>query len=147
MKNNFETKFTGWSFIVAALLLWGGWFLSPHHIGEYIKDSDFSAVNEHLWYWIWMYRIHIFGWVAMAIALFALIGANVNKPSRVLVLPGGILLQLRGLGCWYDCREVGCPNSGVYGYYFTHQPVCYLFCSFWACIFRDGIDTPWRRIY
>jgi hypothetical protein len=88
MKNNFETKFTGWSFIVAALLLWGGWFLSPHHIGEYIKDSDFSAVNEHLWYWIWMYRIHIFGWVAMAIALFALIGANVNKPSRVLVLPG-----------------------------------------------------------
>ena len=88
MKNNFETKFTGWSFIVATLLLWGGWFLSPHHIGEYIKDSDFSAVNEHLWYWIWMYRIHIFGWVAMAIALFALIGANVNKPSRVLVLPG-----------------------------------------------------------
>lgn len=88
MKNNFETKFTGWSFIVAALLLWGGWFLSPHHIGEYIHDSDFSAIGENIWYWIWMYRIHIFGWVAMAIAMFAVIATTLNQPSRILVLPG-----------------------------------------------------------
>jgi hypothetical protein len=92
MKNTFETKFTGWSFIVAALFLWGGWFLSSHHIGEYIQDSDFSAVNEHLWYWIWMYRIHIFGWVIMAIALFALISNTINQESRILVLPGAGML-------------------------------------------------------
>ena len=73
MKKDFETSFTGWAFIFAALLLWGGWVLSPHHIGEYIVASDFTAIGENVWYWIWMYRIHIFGWVTMGIALFALV--------------------------------------------------------------------------
>ena len=40
MIKDFETKFTGWAFIVAALLLWGGWALSPHHVGEYFVASD-----------------------------------------------------------------------------------------------------------
>ena len=88
MKKNFETKFTGWSFITAALLLWGGWFLSPHHLGEYLQDSDFSIIGEDLWYWIWMYRIHIFGWVTMGIAMFSLISISMNGPYRVLLLPG-----------------------------------------------------------
>ncbi len=88
MKKTFETKFTGWSFITAALLLWGGWFLSPHHIGEYLQDSDFSIIGEDLWYWIWMYRIHIFGWVTMGIAMFSLISITMNGPYRVLLLPG-----------------------------------------------------------
>ena len=88
MKKTFETKFTGWSFITAAILLWGGWFLSPHHIGEYLQDSDFSIIGEDLWYWIWMYRIHIFGWVTMGIAMFSLISMSMNGPYRVLLLPG-----------------------------------------------------------
>ncbi len=88
MKKTFETKLTGWSFITAALLLWGGWFLSPHHIGEYLQDSDFSIIGEDLWYWIWMYRIHIFGWVTMGIAMFSLISITMNGPYRVLLLPG-----------------------------------------------------------
>ena len=88
MKKDFETKFTGWSFIAAALMLWGGWFLSPHHIGEYIAATDFNAVNEQLWTWIWMYRVHIFGWVIMAIAMFALFSITFRKPYRVLIAPG-----------------------------------------------------------
>lgn len=88
MKKTFETKFTGWSFILAAILLWGGWFLSPHHVGEYLQDSDFSIINEDLWYWIWMYRIHIFGWVTMGIAMFSLISITMNGPYRVMLLPG-----------------------------------------------------------
>lgn len=88
MKKTLETKFTGWSFITAAILLWGGWFLSPHHIGEYVQDSDFSRIGEDLWYWIWMYRIHIFGWVTMGIAMFSLISMSMNGPYRVLLLPG-----------------------------------------------------------
>lgn len=88
MKKDFETKFTGWAFILAALLLWGGWALSPHHIGEYIVASDFVAINEDLWYWIWMYRFHIFGWVTMAISMFALVSITTRKPYRVLLLPG-----------------------------------------------------------
>ena len=88
MKKSFEIKFTAWSFIMAAVLLWGGWALSPHHIGEYIVADDFTKIGEDVWYWIWMYRIHIFGWVAMAVALFALVSITSRKPYRTLVLPG-----------------------------------------------------------
>lgn len=88
MQKNFETKVVGWSFILAAALLWFGWALSPHHIGEYIKASDFEAIGDNVWTWIWMYRIHIFGWVTLAIALFALVAVIARRPLRVLVLPG-----------------------------------------------------------
>ena len=88
MKKDFETNFTAWSFIVAAVLLWFGWVLSPHHIGEYIVASDFTAIGESVWYWIWMYRIHIFGWVTMGIAMFALVSITARKPYRVIILPG-----------------------------------------------------------
>ncbi len=88
MKKDFETKFTGWAFIFAAVLLWGGWVLSPHHIGEYIVASDFTAVGEDLWYWIWMFRFHIFGWVTMAISIFALASITAKKPYRVVLVPG-----------------------------------------------------------
>ncbi|WP_411895966.1 hypothetical protein [Winogradskyella sp. A2] len=88
IQKNFETRFTGWAFILAALLLWFGWALSPHHIGEYIVASDFEAIGESVWTWIWIYRIHIFGWVTMGISLFALVAATARKPYRVVILPG-----------------------------------------------------------
>ena len=88
LKKDFETNFTGWVFIFAAVLLWFGWFLSPHQIGEYIVASDFTAIGENVWYWIWMYRIHIFGWVTMGIAMFAFTSIASRKPYRVLILPG-----------------------------------------------------------
>lgn len=88
MKKDFETKFTGWAFIFAAILLWGGWVLSPHQIGEYIVASDFKAVSEDLWYWIWMFRFHIFGWVTMAISIFAFASITAKKPYRVVLVPG-----------------------------------------------------------
>jgi len=88
MKKTFETVFTGWSFIMAAALLWAGWALSPHHVGEYLVADDFTKIGEDVWYWIWMYRVHIFGWVAMAVAMFALVSMTSRKPYRTLVLPG-----------------------------------------------------------
>ena len=88
LKKDFETNFTGWAFIFAAALLWFGWVLSPHHIGEYIVAEDFEAIGQNVWYWIWMYRIHIFGWVTMGIAMFALVAITARKPYRVLILPG-----------------------------------------------------------
>lgn len=84
----FETNFTGWAFILAAILLWGGWALSSHHIGEWIQASDFEEVGKNIWYWIWMYRFHIFGWVTMAIASFALITILTQRPLRVVAFPG-----------------------------------------------------------
>lgn len=88
MKKDFETKFVGWSFIFAAIMLWGGWMFSTHNIGEYLKADDFAPIGEHVWYWIWMYRIHIFGWVTLSIAMLGLVSILTKKPYRVLVLPG-----------------------------------------------------------
>ncbi|MGB5378939.1 hypothetical protein [Muriicola sp.] len=88
MKKDFETKFTGWTFLVAALFLWGGWFLSPHQVGEYIVASDFGPIGDDVWFWIWMFRIHIFGWVIMAIAMFSLLSITFQKPYRVMLVPG-----------------------------------------------------------
>lgn len=88
MEKNFETRFTGWAFILAAILLWSGWVLSSHHIGEYIVASDFPKIKENVWYWIWMYRIHIFGWVTMGISMFSLLSIISKKPYRVVVFPG-----------------------------------------------------------
>lgn len=88
IKKDFETNFTGWAFVLAAVLLWFGWALSPHHIGEYIVASDFTKIGESVWYWIWMYRIHIFGWVTMGISMFALLSITSGRPYRVVLLPG-----------------------------------------------------------
>jgi len=88
MKKDFETKFVGWSFIFAAILLWGGWMFSTHNVGEYLKADDFAPIGEHVWYWIWMYRIHIFGWVTLGIAMFGLVSILNQKPYRVIVIPG-----------------------------------------------------------
>ena len=88
MKKNYETNFTGWAFILAAILLWFGWALSSHHIGEYIVASDFPKIGENVWYWIWMYRIHIFGWVTMGISMFSLLSITSGRPYRVVILPG-----------------------------------------------------------
>ncbi len=88
MMKNFETRLTGWFFIAAAALLWVGWALSPHHIEEYIKSEDFTAIGENVWYWIWMFRVHIFGWVALAVALFAFLSVTSKRPFGVLLTPG-----------------------------------------------------------
>ena len=88
LKKDIETKFTAYFFIAYALMLWIGWFLSPHNIGEYIVSSDFESIGENIWFWIWMFRIHIFGWVTMAIAIFALISITAQKPNRVILVPG-----------------------------------------------------------
>lgn len=88
MTKTFETKFTGWTFIAAALMLWGGWFLSPHHVGEYLVATDFPAIGENLWPWIWIFRVHIFGWVTMIVAVIALASLMSRSPYRILINPG-----------------------------------------------------------
>ncbi|MDX1350257.1 MAG: hypothetical protein R3279_08420 [Putridiphycobacter sp.] len=92
LQKDFETKVIGYAFLIAAALIWLGWALSPHHIGEYIVASDFEAIGDKVCTYIWMFRIHIFGWVAMAIAIFALLSVTARRPYRVLILPGAGML-------------------------------------------------------
>lgn len=93
MKKDLETKFTGLAMIIGALFLVIGWVLLPHHLGEYFVAEDFSAINEHLWTWIWLYRMHIFGWVIMGAGIMGLAAITFKKPYRSLITPGaGILI-------------------------------------------------------
>lgn len=107
MKQDFETKFTGWAFIIAAIFLLLGQELSPHRVAEFFVPSDFNAIGENLWYWIWMYRIHLFGWVIMAIALFSFATMTNKKPYRIVLMPGigitiaGIFVMALGAAFYY----------------------------------------------
>jgi len=91
-KKDIETQYTGIFFLAAAIMLWGGWVLSPHHLGEYITSEDFKPIGERIWFWIWMFRIHIFGWVMMVISVFAFVTIAAKKPNRVLLVPGAGLI-------------------------------------------------------
>lgn len=88
MKRDFSTKLTGWTFIAAALMLWGGWMLMPHHIGVFFQPEDFPAVYEHLRLWLWMYRIHLFGMVVTVLDLVALGTLLAETEARILIWPG-----------------------------------------------------------
>jgi hypothetical protein len=88
VQRDFATRVTGWFFILAALMFWGGRMLLPSPIGTYFQLEDFPAVHAHLHLWIWMYRVHIFGMVVSVLALAALAALLAETPARMLVWPG-----------------------------------------------------------
>ena len=88
MRDAIENKVTGWLFIAAAVLFWGGWMLLHEHIGQYFVPDNFPAVQSHLAYWISMYRMHIFGVVVTALALTAFATTTAESPARILIWPG-----------------------------------------------------------
>jgi hypothetical protein len=93
MKKDLETNIIGALLIVGAVFLLLGWVLLPHHLGEYFVAEDFAAVNEKFWTWIWLYRMHIFGWVIMGAGLMGFAVITVKKPFRTMVSPGaGVLI-------------------------------------------------------
>lgn len=88
MKSGTATTITGWFFIAAAALLWGGWMLVPEHIGTYFQPDVFPKIHGHLPYWISMYRMHLFGMVMTVLALAAFASLLTESPARILVWPG-----------------------------------------------------------
>ncbi len=88
MQRDFATQVTGGLFVLAAVLLWGGWMLMPWHIGTFFAPPDFAGVQAHLYVWIWLYRVHIFGLVIAVMALVALAALVSAHPARILVWPG-----------------------------------------------------------
>jgi len=98
MKPDFSTKVTGGSFIAAGLMLLLGWILLPTHIGTYFQPQDFAAVHAQWSFWIWMYRIHIFGMVVTTMALVALGALLSESAARILVWPGVFRIGFCGPG-------------------------------------------------
>jgi hypothetical protein len=88
---DFATTFVACSFLAAAVLLWGGWLLLPVKIGTYFQPDDFGRVAGRIHFWIWMYRMHLFGMVISAIALVALASLVTTRAARVLIWPGAAI--------------------------------------------------------
>lgn len=87
MKTDFASRFAGGAFVAAATMLWLGWMLMPTHLGTFFEPDDFARVHGHLWWWIWMFRVYLFGMVVTVIALFSL-GPQVDNQARSVILPG-----------------------------------------------------------
>jgi hypothetical protein len=88
---DFSATFVASSFLAAAVLLWGGWLLLPVKIGTYFEPGDFGRVAERFHFWIWMYRMHLFGMLISAIAIVALASLVTEPAARVLIWPGAAI--------------------------------------------------------
>lgn len=72
----------------AAVMHWLGWMLLPLKLGTFFEAGDFAAINVHWHLWVWMFRVHIFGYVTGVMALVALAAWLSDSEARVLLWPG-----------------------------------------------------------
>ena len=93
MNSDFSRRFTGWSFIAAALMFWGGWMLLPLHINIYFKPENILTIQDDLTLYIWMYRLHIFGMITTIVAMSAIGTVFPRITSRILVNPGAAVVS------------------------------------------------------
>jgi hypothetical protein len=93
MKDDFALRLTGGAFIAAGLMLWCGWILLPVRIGTFFAPEVFGQIHDQFHFWIWMFRIHLFGMIVTVIALFALSALVADSPARVLVWPGAAVMS------------------------------------------------------
>jgi hypothetical protein len=107
MQRNFSTSVIGWLFCLAGLMLWLGWMILPVHLGAYFEPGNFAAIHEQFHLWIWMFRIHLFGFVIAAMAFVSTAGATSEPDVRVLIWPGaavsmaGLIVSALGAAFYY----------------------------------------------
>lgn len=91
-----ETNVTGWLLIVAAAMLWLGWILLPVRIGAFFQAGDFPRVHRRLHLWIWLFRIHLFGYLMAVMGLVALVTLFSETTMRIVLWPG-VMVAAGGL--------------------------------------------------
>ncbi len=146
MTRSYSTGITGWLFIAGALMLSGGWLLLPVHIGTFFKPDDFASVHTHLHWWIWLYRIHLFGFLVTVMAFVALAAVLSDSEARVLVWPGAAV-AIVGLtvgclasafyyhhGAWGALQTAGLPLEKLRG----HVDAMRLETEYITCLVRFG---------
>jgi hypothetical protein len=118
MERNFATEVTGWFFLAAAGMLWGGWVLLHRRVGMFFETDDFVAIRPRLRLWLWMYRVHLFGMVISALAVVALAALVADRPARVLIWPGaavavaGLIVGAVGSAFYYHFGVWGTLEVG-----------------------------------
>src|SRR5437868_14508155 len=89
MLHEFTTDVAGWCFVAGAVMLWAGWVLLPRRVELFFQSDDFPAIGARPPWWLWLYRVHLFGVVVSALVLVALAALLADRPGvRVLVWPG-----------------------------------------------------------
>lgn len=86
------TLVTGWLFVAAAAMLWSGWVLQPVHVGPFFEPQVFARIHTRFRRWIWLFRIHLFGYLVTVMALVALATLAEAAVERVLVWPATAVL-------------------------------------------------------
>ena len=126
--NNFEIQVTGGLFLAAAFMLWVGWTLLPAKIGAYFVPQDFAAVGTRRRLWIWLYRLHLFGYIVATMAFIALATLVAGSVGRIIVWPavgvlgaGLILLAIASafyyhFGAWGSNDMEGKDDATIRGF-------------------------------
>lgn len=89
---SFPLQVTGWLFVTAAAMLWLGWWLLPARPGAFFLPHDFGAIRARYRLWIWLYRVHIFGYLVTVMAAVALGASLGGSDARVLLWPGAAVM-------------------------------------------------------
>jgi hypothetical protein len=91
-----EADVTGGLLIAAGVMLWVGWTLLPVRIGTFFQTDDFSRVHRRLHLWIWLFRVHLFGYIMAVMGLVALTTLFSESPMRIVLWPG-VAVAIGGL--------------------------------------------------
>ncbi len=126
--NDLEIQVTGGLFVAAAIMLWVGWTLLPAKIGAYFVPRDLAAVGTRRRLWIWLYRLHLFGYVVAVMAFIALATLAAGSAGRIIVWPAvgvlGIALIMTALaaafyyhfGAWGSIDMEGQDEGTIRGF-------------------------------
>lgn len=99
-------------------MLWLGWMLLPVRIGAFFQPDDFATVYDRFHFWIWMFRIHLFGTVTAVAAMVALGSMMTESDARILIWPG-VAIAVIGLMVG-ACGEAFYYHFGAWGALDTH---------------------------
>lgn len=90
----FALRITGTLFVAAGAMLWLGWMLLPVRPAAFFLPGQFAEIRTVYRRWIWLYRVHIFGYVVTAMAAGALAAVVSGADARALVWPGLAVLAV-----------------------------------------------------
>jgi hypothetical protein len=139
-----DVDITASLFVAAALMFWLGWMLLPFKPGPFFRPKDFAAISDRFHSWIWLYRVHLFGHIAMLMAFVAL-GALYSKTAPpVLVWPAVAVLGVAAVvaalaqAFYYHFGAWGALHPRSDAESEAHVRSLALFTEYMTCLTRFG---------
>jgi len=93
----FVLKVAGSLFVAAAVMLWLGWTLLRVRPAGFFLPRQFAEIRADYRRWIWLYRVHIFGYLVTIMGAAARAAAVDGPDDRVLIWPGLAVLAIGSL--------------------------------------------------